>query len=270
MEISKLVRRLNDNEIAQYEDKGYIKGLPVFSKGGVKDLQKLFLDLSNRLPEGVNINKTNMWHKASKKFYDLAHTPAILDYVEDLLGPNFFLWGGQFFYKAAKSKGVVPWHQDSQYWPLNPSNSVTVWLAVYDTDKSNSAMKIVSESHKTKKFLHKVNEDKNYDLNQEVSNDQIDKEKIVYMNLKAGEISLHSDALLHGSDANHSNNPRCGITLRYSPSNVKADLSEWPFFSVQIARGETNHSLNPIAPIPRGEATPVKGFQFHHEFESEW
>ncbi len=110
----------------------------------------------------------------------------------------------------------------------------------------------------------------NYDLNQEVSNDQIDKEKIVYMNLKAGEISLHSDALLHGSDANHSNNPRCGITLRYSPSNVKADLSEWPFFSVQIARGETNHSLNPIAPMPRGEATPVKGFQFHHEFESEW
>ena len=42
------------------------------------------------------------------------------------------------------------------------------------------------------------------------------------------------------------------------------------FFSVQIARGETNHFLNPIAPMPRGEATPVKGFQFHHEFESEW
>ena len=88
--------------------------------------------------------------------------------------------------------------------------------------------------------------------------------------LKAGEISLHSDALLHGSDPNNSNRPRCGITFRYSPSNVKANLSEWPFFSIQVARGETNHSLNPIAPIPRGEATPVKGFQFHHEFESEW
>ena len=109
------------------------------------------------------------------------------------LGEDFFLWGGQFFYKAAKSKGVVPWHQDSQYWPLNPSNSVTVWLAVYDTDKSNSAMKIVSERHKTKRFLHKINDDKNYDLNQEVSNDQIDKEKIVYMNLKAG---LFNDMVL--------------------------------------------------------------------------
>ena len=38
-----------------------------------------------------------MWHKASKKFYDLCRTPAILDYVEDLIGPNFVQWGGQFF-----------------------------------------------------------------------------------------------------------------------------------------------------------------------------
>ena len=44
MEISKLVRRLNDNEISQYEDKGYIKGLPVFSQGGVKDLQNTKVD----------------------------------------------------------------------------------------------------------------------------------------------------------------------------------------------------------------------------------
>ena len=59
-----------------------------------------------------------------------------------------------------------------------------------------------------------------------------------------------------------------------NPRDIKTCLFERtvdkPFFSVQIARGETNHSLNPIAPIPRGEATPVKGFQFHHEFESEW
>ncbi len=270
MEIIKNTRRLSESEISQYKNEGYIKNLPVFSEKGIKELQILFNDLKNRLPSSVDINKTNMWHKASKRFYDVAHTPTILDYVEDLLGPNFYLWGGQFFYKPANSKSIVPWHQDSQYWPLKPSNSVTVWLAVFDTDKGNSAMKIVSGSHKTKRFLHKINDDKNYDLNQEVSDDQIEKEKIVYMNLKAGEISLHSDALLHGSDANNSNRPRCGITFRYSPSNVKANLSEWPFFSIQIARGETNHSLNPIAPMPRGEATPVKAFQFHHEFESEW
>jgi len=270
MEISKTARRLSKAEISQYKNEGYIKNLSVFSEKGVEELQKLFSELKNRLPNTIDINKTNMWHKASRKFYDVAHTPTILDYVENLLGPNFYLWGGQFFYKPAYSKSIVPWHQDSQYWPLKPSNSMTVWLAVFDTDKENSAMKIVSGSHKTKDYLHKINNNKNYILNQEVADDQINKDKIIYMNLKAGEISLHSDALLHGSDENNSNLPRCGITLRYSPSNVKADLTEWPFFSIQVARGNKNHTLNPVAPIPRGEATPVKGFQFHQEFESQW
>ena len=52
--------------------------------------------------------------------------------------------------------------------------------------------------------------------------------------------------------------------------HVKANLNEWPFFSIQIARGSKNHTLNPVAPIPRGEATPVRGFQFHQEFEKQW
>ena len=83
---------------------------------------------------GIDNNKTNMWHKASKKFHDLCRTPAILDYVEDILGTNFVQWGGQFFNKNPNDGSAVPWHQDAQYWPLNPSNAVTVWLAIYDTD----------------------------------------------------------------------------------------------------------------------------------------
>ena len=45
------------------------------------ELQLLFNELKTRLPISVDINKTNMWHKASKKFYDVAHTTEILDYV---------------------------------------------------------------------------------------------------------------------------------------------------------------------------------------------
>ena len=105
-----------------------------------------------------------MWHKASKKFYDLCRTPEILDYVEDILGPNFVQWGGQFFHKEPHSGSIVPWHQDAQYWPLKPANAVTVWLAVYDTDIENGAMKVVSGSHKKGAggFSHHTNDSKDY------------------------------------------------------------------------------------------------------------
>ena len=74
MEISKNIRRLSKSEISQYDSEGFIKNLPVFSEKGVEELQLLFNELKTRLPISVDINKTNMWHKASKKFYNVAHT----------------------------------------------------------------------------------------------------------------------------------------------------------------------------------------------------
>ena len=271
-QISNNVRRLTNKEKQQYLEQGYVKNLPVFSYNGALELQGLFEELSSRLPSDVDINKTNMWHKASKKFHDLCRTPEILDYVEDILGPNFVQWGGQFFHKEPKSGSVVPWHQDAQYWPLKPANAVTVWLAVYDTDKENGAMKVVSGSHKkgSNGFKHHTNNASHLVLDQEVSEDQIDQDNIVYMDLKAGEISLHNDALLHGSDPNNSDRRRCGITMRFSPTNVKGDLNEWPFFETQLARGVDSFKLNPIAQIPRGEATPIKRFCYSKDFEKDW
>ena len=271
-QISDNVRRLTNKEKQQYSEQGYVKNLPVFSYNGTLELQGLFEELSSRLPSDVDINKTNMWHKASKKFHDLCRTPEILDYVEDILGPNFVQWGGQFFHKEPKSGSVVPWHQDAQYWPLKPANAVTVWLAVYDTNKENGAMKVVSGSHKkgSNGFKHHTNNASHLVLDQEVSEDQIDQDNIVYMDLKAGEISLHNDALLHGSDPNNSDRRRCGITMRFSPTNVKGDLNEWPFFETQLARGIDSFKLNPIAQIPRGEATPIKRFCYSKDFEKDW
>ena len=87
--ISNDIRRLSENEKLQYKNDGYITGLPVFANEAREDLNKFFVSLSSRLSSNIDINQTNMWHKASLKFYNLCRTPAILDYVEDLLGPHF-------------------------------------------------------------------------------------------------------------------------------------------------------------------------------------
>ena len=90
-EIDQKARRLSDEEKEQYMKEGYITGLPVFSENAINDLHNWYDELSSKLPQDIDINKTNMWHKASKKFHDLCRTPSILDYVEDLLGPNLSL-----------------------------------------------------------------------------------------------------------------------------------------------------------------------------------
>ena len=263
-------RRLSEEEKSQYKNDGFITGLPVFAKEAENDLDQFFLSLSSRLDNSIDLNKTAQWHKASLEFYNLCTTSTILDYVEDLLGPNFYLWGGQFFLKEPKDGSVVPWHQDAQYWPLTPAKAVTVWLALYDTNEENAAMKVVKGSHKDGVFNHHTNKANNLVLDQEVSEDQIKKENIVSLNLKVGQISLHDDGLLHGSDVNKSNRRRCGITMRFSPIEVKADLSIWPHFETQLVRGKDFLKHNPVAPIPRGEATPSQKFQHSKEFMLQW
>jgi ectoine hydroxylase-related dioxygenase (phytanoyl-CoA dioxygenase family) len=259
-------RRLTAAEKQQYAHDGYVKNLPVYSPEGVSQLQSLFADLAARLPDDVDINLVNMWHKASRQFHDLCRTPAILDYVEDLLGPDFYQWGGQFFVKYPGDGSVVPWHQDAQYWPLTPHNTVTVWLAVFDTDAENAAMQVVRGSHKLGVFEHRTNDATHLVLDQEVQVSQFDSNEVVTLDLKAGQVSLHDDALLHGSEANLSDRIRAGITMRFCPTNVVCDLNVWPNHEAYLARGRDLYDLNPKGTIPQGEKFPIRKFQHSSEF----
>ena len=58
--------------------------------------------------------------------------------------------------------------------------------------------------------------------------------------------------------------------MRFAPVNVKVDLSVWPHFETQHARGIDDYTYNPIAEVPRGEGTPVRKFQYSREFINQW
>jgi non-haem Fe2+, alpha-ketoglutarate-dependent halogenase len=66
--------------------------------------------------------------------------------------------------------------------------------------------------------------------------------------LRAGEASLHSDLLLHGSEPNASDRRRCGLTLRYCAAEVKAHLG-WDDKGILVA-GEDRAGNWKNAPRP--------------------
>ena len=53
-------------------------------------------------------------------------------------------------------ESIVPWHQDARYWPLEPRATVTVWLAVFDTDHENGCMRIIPGSHRWGNVRHEA------------------------------------------------------------------------------------------------------------------
>src|SRR4051812_30808614 len=56
--------------------------------------------------------------------------PAILDMVEQVIGPDIALWASGLFGKPAQHGKETPWHQDSGYWPIRPMATCTVWIAL--------------------------------------------------------------------------------------------------------------------------------------------
>ena len=168
-------------------------------------------------------------------------------------------WGSHFFCKMPGDGKTVAWHQDASYWPLTPSKAVTVWLAIDDADRGNACMRFIPGTHVLGHLTYPLSEqDEANVLNQTVP----DIEKYgdpVYVELKAGEASVHTDLLLHGSEANTSTRRRCGLTLRYTPADVRAYLG-WNEKGVVAAGEPVPHWANRPRPTDDEPIYPVFGW----------
>lgn len=244
--------RLTKKQREAFTEQGYVAGLPVFSKDEMTILRQELDQLAALLTPEESLFTINSWQGHSSWLLDLCMTPQILDYVEDILGADFYLWGTHFFAKRPGSLDTVGWHQDAPYWPLDPHETVTVWLAFTDVDEENGAMQLIPGTHQSGliKLAPSQSESHNV-LGMEVSEKSFDESDAVTICLKAGEISLHDDALIHGSKANTSDRWRIGLTMRFSTTCVKGDTSVWPDFAIHMARGEDKFKHNPYAPAPQ-------------------
>jgi non-heme Fe2+,alpha-ketoglutarate-dependent halogenase len=218
-------KALTPEQVERFNRDGYVKPFRIFDDAEAADLRAYFDRLLAKiLAAGGNSYSISTAHAKYGRVYDVLTHPRIVRLVKDLLGENVIAWGSHFFCKMPNDGKTVSWHQDASYWPLTPTKAVTAWLAIDDADRGNACMKFIPGSHHYGHLTYKLSEDSESNiLDQTVEN----AEGIgppVFDELKAGECSIHSDLLLHGSEANTSDRRRCGLTLRYCSAEVVAGL----------------------------------------------
>jgi non-haem Fe2+, alpha-ketoglutarate-dependent halogenase len=242
-------RRLTPEQIEAFNRDGYLSPLPLFSHAEIAGIRSYFDDLLARtLAAGGDSYSISTAHLKYGRVYDLLTDARIVSYVKDLLGENVVGWGTHFFCKLPGDGKRVSWHQDASYWPLTPSKTVTVWLAIDDANIENACMQFIPGSHWFGHLTYTLKEDDQSNaLTQTVAG--IEQLKApVHNQLRAGEISLHSDLLVHGSEPNTSAKRRCGLTLRYCPAGVRADLG-WNAKGVVVSGSDpSGHWVNPRRP----------------------
>ncbi|MEZ4863555.1 MAG: phytanoyl-CoA dioxygenase family protein [Caldilineaceae bacterium] len=243
---------LTREQVAAYNRDGYVKGLRVFSPTESAEQRRYFDELLAKvIAKGGNSYSISTAHLTYGKVYDLLTHPRVVAYVKDILGENVIGWGSHYFCKMPHDGKRVSWHQDASFWPMTPSKTVTVWLAIDDADVENACMRFVPGSHHYGHLTYHLSEDaENNVLNQTVDNAEQFGDPVDDV-LQAGEISLHSDLLLHGSEANASDRRRCGLTLRYCAADVRAYM-DWNGKGVIVSGSDpSRHWANP--PRPRGD-----------------
>jgi len=251
-------RKLTPEQIQRFNEKGYISPLDVFMEEEAPANRAYFDDLmAQAAAKGWNNYSINGWHTRCRGIYDMVTDARILDAVEDLLGPDLICWGTHFFSKEAGDEKRVSWHQDASYWPLTPSKTVTVWLAIDDADEDNGAMRFIPGSHRVGQiaFERSDAQERNV-LNQTVRDAEQHGEPPVSIVMKAGQMSLHSDLLLHGSEPNRSNRRRCGLTMRFVPPEVRS-LQGWERLAI-LCRGDDPSGHWARNPRPDGENIPER------------
>src|SRR5262249_32151970 len=81
-------------------------------------------------------------------FIALAHSPPLVDAVEQILGPGARLFRDVVVGKPAFTGGKLSEHQDSAYWDVEPKALVSAWVALTDAPIERSPLEVVAGTHR--------------------------------------------------------------------------------------------------------------------------
>ena len=162
--------------------------------------------------------------------HHLLHQENILDNVQEIIGPDIALFGAHYIAKKPFSGKPVGWHQDGSYWPLEPMNVVSVWLAGTHSNENNACMRVIpgTQNKKLLKPSEMIELDTNeYVLDLAIHPKDIDETSAINIVLESGDMSIHNPFIIHGSNANISKSWRIGLTLRYIPTTTFVNREKW-------------------------------------------
>jgi ectoine hydroxylase-related dioxygenase (phytanoyl-CoA dioxygenase family) len=231
--------RLSDEQIAFYEEHGYLAGLKMLDDAQLDALREelaalvdpahpgheLFYEYNaneSADPSQILFHALGAW-RIKPGLHDLLWHPAFTVRAAQLLGGAVRFWHDQIFYKPAHHGGVVIWHQDYSYWTRTiPMAHISCWIGLDDSTRENGCVHYVPGSHRWQ-LLPRASFANNMDaVLDALTPAQRAEFKPVAIELKAGECSFHHPLMVHGSYANNTSQPRRAVVLNAFRDGVAA------------------------------------------------
>lgn len=208
----------------EYDEKGYCIVRNAIDPGLAAEMVEHVHWLSRKHPE---IRPERLGHglMAHDPFmHRLVKDPRLVEIAAQFIGPDVAMFAAHYIAKKPYKGQAVQWHQDGSYWPLEPMEVTTLWVAGTDSSVDNGCMRVLpgTQHNRLLKRSEMVDLDpEKYVLNVGIRPQDIDDKDAVDIELNAGDVSIHNPTIVHGSNANTANRWRVGLTLRYIPTTTK-------------------------------------------------
>lgn len=200
--------------------------------------------------EAPHLRRIKSPAKAHPFFDELLRSPAVLDIVESLLGPNIRALGSKLNLKSGSGGSPVEWHQDFAFHPHTNDDVLALGIAFDDSTPENGCLMVVPGSHRGPILDH--HQGGVFVGAIDPTTAPVDLTRAVPVRMRAGSVSVHHGRTLHGSTANTSTEPRRLLLWDLAAADA------WPLFRTvddldafdrDIVRG--GPTLQPrLAPVP--------------------
>lgn len=211
---------LNSEQVEQFHQQGYLGPFALCSPDEMTEILRRVDEqvLSGGTPFNASVHQSR--HLDRRVVWELCSHPAIVERMKSLYGPDLVLWRSCFFDKQPGGK-EIPWHQDLNYWPIEPVVNITAWVALTEAVVSNSCVQLIPGSHRT--VVPHIAATEGQAFAERADPAHFDAGQCVNMELKPGEFFLFTEKLLHHSEPNTSDRRRCGLAVRVTVPFVKVE-----------------------------------------------
>jgi ectoine hydroxylase-related dioxygenase (phytanoyl-CoA dioxygenase family) len=144
----------------------------------------------------------------------------------------------------------VPWHQDLNYWSIEPIINVTAWIAIDQVTLDNACLQVIPGSHQAV-FTHVAAPDGKW-FEEEADPRLVDTSKAVKLTLKPGQFVLFNERILHHSKMNTSETRRFSMGPRFTIPILRIDHDQlFPGHAAILVSGEDYMEFNRLAKPPQ-------------------
>ncbi|MBC7779754.1 MAG: phytanoyl-CoA dioxygenase family protein [Proteobacteria bacterium] len=244
---------LSAKQVKEYRANGYLSPLDALSSMDVTRYRAA-LDTTEAHLGGslmaIDKKYRGNLHLLCRWVDELARTPAILEAVEALLGPDILLYTSRFFIKESNSEGIAAWHQDCTYFGLRPFDHVTAWVALSEVGPQAGPLEFAVGSHIRGPLLQRTGMIKNsVNTAGQIIVEWFDQSQIVRAILEPGQFSLHHTCMVHQSQPNRSEARRVGVALSYIPTRTRSIAKRR--MPASLVRGNDEHGHFDLQPRPQ-------------------